>query len=209
MRSIGRGAAAASSCVILVVVVLRAIKPGQRNAQQERPSTQIFVGTPAGSVQFSSAKSLAQATDFTPDIQLDLVDKVGTHSPVSSHWPDDGIRPADGNAARSRRELGAGRATSQGTGWTPAVPERRIFDMSSQPKERQDLIAQNLMFCCVRQGNDLHNMVGPPSHHFAFHTAAAVKLFLLYSCTWNATWSASPARGASAYGVLLSPLLRP
>ena len=39
-------------------------------------------------------------------------------------------------------------------------PTRRItLNVSSQPKERQDLIAQNLMFCCVRDGNDLHNLV--------------------------------------------------
>lgn len=187
MRSIGRGAAAASSCVVLVVVVLRAINPGQRNAQQEGASTQIFVGTPAGSVQFSSTKSLAR-TDFTRNIQLDLVDKVGTHSPVSrddgSHWRDDGIRPADGNAARSRRELGAGRATSQGTGLTPAVPERRIFDVSSQPKERQDLIAQNLMFCCVRQGNDLHNMVGPSRVIILYYNSECLSCTThIYMCT--------------------------
>ena len=45
---------------------------------------------------------------------------------------------------------------------------RTHFDLTVQSKDIKTLIAQNNMFCCIRKGNDLHNMAYPYFYGNAF-----------------------------------------
>ena len=88
----------------------------------------------------------------------------GPSTPISFNNPSQG----EPNSLASASSLSRGsdqtlpphaRLQQRTTRLTSGPTERIVLNVSSQPKDHQDLISQNLMFCCVRDGNDLHNMV--------------------------------------------------
>ena len=88
----------------------------------------------------------------------------GPSTPISFNNPSQGepnsLASASGLSRGSDQTLPPhARLQQRTTRLTSGPTERIVLNVSSQPKDHQDLISQNLMFCCVRDGNDLHNMV--------------------------------------------------